>query len=219
MGSILGKVASVEIAAHGFSVDGNPFFCDPMLSRAGKLGELRLKLSDFSVRDLRVRELSAVIPNCRFALGMMKEGKVRLSLSGEGPGAVTLSAPDFRAYMLSRFKAIESLDVRLDRYKLFAKGRAAFGPIRRDFEIICDLEISEKRKLVIANPVVFVDGRMARDGSGNSVANAFNPVMDIDKDLGMAGAFDMQRLVARNGVVVITGVARVPNRPTSPNRL
>jgi hypothetical protein len=210
LGSALGRVSSVEIAASGFAVDGNPFFCDPALSKAGKLGMLRLRLRDFVVHDLPVDLLEADIPGCRFALGMLTKGKVRLSRSGEGPGSVTIAAEHLRQYMLSRFKVFESLQVRLEKYKLFATGRAAFGPIRREFEIICDLEISGKRALVIENPIVFVEGLRVRDGSEDSLVRAFNPVLDIDKDLGMAGAFDMQKIVVRGGKAVITGTARIP---------
>lgn len=213
LGSALGRVASVEISARGFAVDGNPFFSDPSFSKAGRLGILRLRLRDFSVRDLPVDELSADIPGCRFALGMLTSGKVRLSRSGEGDGSVKIASSGLRQYMLARFKVFESLEIRLEKYKLFARGRAVFGPIRRDFEIICDLEISGKRALVIANPIVFIAGRRVRDGSEQSLVTAFNPVLDIDKDLGMAGAFDMYKIVMRDGEAVITGLARIPVRP------
>ncbi len=213
IGSAMGRVASVEISAREFRVDGNPFFCDPALSRAGRLGMLRLRLREFVVRDLPVESLEADIPGCRFALGMLTAGEVRLSRSGEGPGTVTIAAGDLRKYMLARFKVFESLEIRLEKYKLFAKGRAAFGPVRREFEVICDVEIAGKRALVIANPIVFVEGSRARDGSAQSLVNAFNPVLDIDKDLGMAGAFDMSEIVIRDGKAVISGIARIPVRP------
>jgi len=213
LGSVLGRVSSVEIAASGFAVDGNPFFCDPSLSSAGKLGILRLRLRDFVVRDLPVDALEADIPGCSFALGMLTSGKVRLSRSGEGPGSVIIAAGDLRQYMLARFKVFESLEIRLEKYKLFAKGRAAFGPIRREFEIICDLEIAGKRALVIARPIIFIEGVRVRDGSEDSLVKAFNPVLDIDKDLGMAGAFDMEKIVIRECKALITGTARIPVRP------
>lgn len=213
LGSALGRVASVEIFARGFRVDGNPFFCDPALSQAGKLRMLELRLEDFVIRDLPVESLTADIPCCRFALGMLTAGKVRLSRSGDGAGTVILAADGLRKYMLERFNVFESLDVRLDKYKMFAKGVAAFGPVRREFEVICDLNISNKRMLTIANPIVFVDKRRVRDGSEMSLVKAFNPVLDIDKDLGLAGAFDMQKILIRDGKAFISGTARVPVRP------
>jgi len=213
LGSAMGRVASVDISAGGFRVNGNPFFCDPALSKAGKLGMLRLRLRDFVVRDLPVESLEADIPGCRFALGMLTAGKVRLSRSGEGSGTVTITADSLRQYMMARFKMFDALEIRLEKYKLFAKGDAALGPIRRNFEVICDLDISGKRALVIANPVIFVEGRRVRDGSEQSIINAFNPVLDIDEDLGMAGAFDMQEIVIRDGKAVISGIARIPVRP------
>ncbi|MDQ2986017.1 MAG: DUF2993 domain-containing protein [Armatimonadota bacterium] len=216
VGSMMGRVDEVVIEAHGFSVDGMPLFCEPGLSTAGRLGLLKLSLSDFVIRDLPVKRLETAIPRNRFALGLLQKGVVRLSRSGEGVGTVTLDEAGLAKYMLARFDMLEAVDVRLEKYKVFVAGRASFGFVRRSFEVIADLEIAGKRQLVIAKPIVFIEGRRIRDGSEVALANAFNPVLDIDRDLGLAGAFDMQALVIRDGTVTISGAARIPNRPTQP---
>ena len=213
LGSAMGRVEAVVISASGFSVDGMPLFCDPELSQRGRMKRLQIRLSDFVIRDLPVRELTCDIPDNRFALGLLLDGKVRLSRSGEGIGSVTIAEAGLSQYVKKRFALIETIEIKLDKYKLFAKGSAAMGPLKREFEIICDLVIAEKRRLEIANPIVFIGGRRVRDGSDATLLRALNPVLDLDRDLGLNGAFDMEKIRIKDGVAVITGRSRIPNRP------
>jgi hypothetical protein len=174
---------------------------------------LQIRLSDFVIRDLPVRELTCNIPNNRFALGLLREGKVRLTRSGEGTGSVTIDEDGLEQYILARFTAAQAIVIRLEKYKLIAKGTAMIAMLKRDFEIICDLEIAEKRRLVIANPITFIEGRRIRDGSDSALLRAFNPVLDLDRDLGLHGAFDMETIRISDGLAEIKGRARIPNRP------
>ena len=216
LGTMLGQVESVTIEASGFEVDGMPLFTDPELSQRGKMRRLEIVLKDFVIRDLPVIELRCDIPDNRFALGLLREGKVRLTKSGEGVGSVVIDEQGLKRYILARFKVAESIDIKLDKYKLFVKGTAALAMIRRNFEIICDLAIEDKRRLIIANPITFIEGKRIRDGSDSALLRAFNPVLDLDRDLGLHGAFDMETILIKGGIATINGKARIPVRPTNP---
>jgi hypothetical protein len=213
LGSAMGRVNSVEITASQFTVDGMPLFAYPRLSQRGTMKRLRIALRDFVIRQLPVQELTCDIPDNRFALGLLVDGKVRLTKSGEGRGSVTIDEDGLTRYIMAKFGMVESVAIRFDRYKLFAKGTASLALIRRNFEIICDLAIAEKRRLVIANPIVFIEGKRVRDGSDAALLRALNPVLDLDRDLGLHGAFDMEKVRLSNGLAVITGAARIPNQP------
>lgn len=216
LGTVLGRVRSVSIEASNFSVDGMPFFVEPGLSKSGRMGSLRFALRDFVIRDLPVRELAAEIPENRFPLGLLRSGVVRLSDSGEGKGSVTITESGLAQYMRRRFAQILlEVDVEFSKHKVFARGQAALGPIRKRFEIIADLEIATPRQLRISRQVVFMDGVRIRDGSDARLIDSLNPVLDIDRDLGLAGGFDMQRLKISEGSAIIFGAARIPMRPAS----
>ena len=216
LGTALGQVESVTIEASGFEVEGMPLFTDPELSQRGKMRRLEIVLKDFVIRDLPVIELRCDIPDNRFALGLLREGKVRLTKSGEGVGSVVIDEQGLERYILARFRAAESIDIKLDKYKLFAKGTASLAMIRRNFEIICDLAIEDKRRLVIADPITFIEGKRIRDGSDSALLRAFNPVLDLDRDLGLHGAFDMETILIKGGIATIKGKARIPVRPANP---
>jgi hypothetical protein len=214
VGTALGRVERVTIAAHDFRVNGMPFFVEPSVSASGKLRNLSIHLNDFILRDLPIKSLSADIPDNRFSLGLLRQGKVRLAKSGAGTGSVTISEAGLKSYLLARFNVLESVDVKLDKYKVIASGRASFGPLlRREFLIYADLIIIDKRRLAISNTIVFLDNHRIRNGSEQPLIDALNPVLDIDRDLGLAGAFDMKELVIKGGEVTIFGAARIPNRP------
>ena len=214
VGTALGRVEKVTIEANGFVVEGMPFFVEPSVSSSGKLRNLSIRLTDFTLRNLPVKSLNAEIPNSRFSLGLLRQGRVRLARSGEGRGNVTIDAEGLAKYLLGRFNVLERVEVRLDKYKVIVNGRASFGPImRRDFLVYADLEILDKRKLFIVKPIVFLDDKRIRDGSEKPLLDALNPILDIDHDLGLAGAFDIERLIIKNGEIDIYGAARIPKRP------
>ncbi|MCH7945812.1 MAG: hypothetical protein IIC73_07345, partial [Armatimonadetes bacterium] len=92
---VWGSLIRATITASDFSVAELPLFTEPERSQAGRLGELRLRLSDFNMRGLRIEELRADIPGCRYDFGLARsERTFRLSRSGVGTGSVKILEQD-----------------------------------------------------------------------------------------------------------------------------
>ena len=52
-----------------------------------------------------------------------------------------------------------------------------------------------------------------RFGSGTPIFDLLNPVVDLDRDLGLHGAIDVQGLRLEHNVLRVWGAARIPKRP------
>jgi hypothetical protein len=210
-----GKFTSATLSARQFSVDGLPLFTEPWRSKSGSLGCLRIRLRDFTLRGLRVSELSADIRGCKFDLGLAKsEKKVRLSWSGKGPGFVRVTPAALEAYILNKYREIKRVKVWFRSRRLFVEGFGDFGFFSADFFVIADLVPREGTKLFLEKAIVFLDGVRVRDGSEQALLDALNPVIDEDEDLRLYGALQMERVSIGGEYLEISGTATIPSLPS-----
>lgn len=92
----LGDLDEVTVTARDFSCSQLPLYVDPKRSRAGRIHRLKLDLRDFELAGLRVRELTADIPDCRFDYAAAV-GKHRFILTGSGGGKRMCRLPRTRS--------------------------------------------------------------------------------------------------------------------------
>lgn len=209
-----GALASVRLQASKFSVSGIPLFCDASRGKTAKIGALNLELSDFVLRGLRIEKLTASIPGCEYDLDVAKRDKiVRLAKSGAGPGAATVRESDLAAFLLHKYRDFETVQVRLKSDHAFVKGRGKFGLFQSDFYVIAKLAPRDPRKIDLSEATVFLDGSLVDPAASRALLDSVNPVVDLDEDLGLHGAFDVAKIEVVEGEMRLVGQARIPNRP------
>lgn len=215
--SLSGHLKSATISAKDFATQGLPLFTEPERSKRGRIDTLRIDLDNFSLRKLRVKHLSATIPNCRYDFGLAtRHSTFRLSQSGEGKGTVEIRQEDLTAFILSKFKEIKSVSVEAAKDKVWVRGHGDFLMISTDFEVLARLESPDGRTLVLTDCRIWFDGERASEGASAALLKTLNPVVDLDADLGLAGAVDIQKIETRNGLITVVGKTRIPVRPTLP---
>lgn len=203
----------VDIRASRFSTDGIPLFTEPEFSTKGRIRELNLALEDFSLGGLRVDRLQATIPECRFDWDLALSKKmIRLSRSGIGTGRVRVLAKDLEAWILRKFREIKRVEVRLDRDRVWVKGFGEFVIVQTEFEVMARLVPQEGSKLVLADAHVYFDGLLADEDVRTLVLQTLNPVVDLDADLGLAGAIQVEGIAMQGGVLEAWGATRIPER-------
>jgi hypothetical protein len=212
-GALSGGLSSATIRASGFSAPGLPFFVEPERSRKGRIGVLRIELDDFRLAGLRVDRLEASIPGCRYdfvyAIG---RGGMRLTHSGEGEGYVRVRERDLEAWILRKYREIESVWVRVDKDRLWVEGYGRFLLARTGFQMIADLEAVDGTRLHLTRAKVYFDWVRAAPEAARALVDALNPVLDLSTDLGLHDAFRVERIRLRDGFVEAWGRARVPVR-------
>lgn len=210
----LGHLQFAEIRAERFSTEGLPLFTEPERSKKGIVERLRIVLDDFRLKGLRVEHLEADIPDCRYDFALaLKKGQIRLSRSGVGTGSVRIRQEDLEAFILHKFREIKRVRVRIERGKAFVDGYGEFLLVQTEFSVIADLVPDGGSKLVLANAKVYFDGVRTDEFSREAVLDLLNPVVDLDRDLGLYGAVSVEGLRLEGGVLEAWGKTRIPERP------
>jgi len=213
-GGASGRLHDVSILASDFSVSGLPLFTEPDRAQTGYIRTLRLSLLNFNLRALGVEELSATIVDCRYDFGLArKEGKIRLSKSGVGPGYVRMNATALERFILHKYREIKTVSVKLENDKVYVEGKGDFLLFSTEFYVSARLVPKNGVELWLEDAWMLLDGRLPLDGSGRILLDSLNPILDIDADLRLFGAFHISELKSRNGLLELWGEARIPNDP------
>jgi hypothetical protein len=212
--SVAGYLPSATIVARRFAADGLPLFAEPDRSRRGKLDRLSLQMEDFDLRGLRVAKLSALIPDCRFDFDLaVKRRQIRLSQTGEGTGEVQIAAESLEKFVLQKYPLLKTCRMTLenDRVKVTGEGRVGNSPLR--FVIEGSVESADGRSLRITRASASINEVASSPGAAASLANSINPILHLDRDLGMYGSVDIARISLRAGMLIAGVRTRIPAEP------
>lgn len=211
---IAGRTEEVTIRASKFSTDSLPLFTEPERSRRGSIGTLRIELDSFTLGKLHVRRLEAAIPKCRFDLGLaLRKKQIRLSESGVGFGQVWIDDADLEKFILAKFPEIKSVSVRSDRGFVWVEGQGDFLIISTQFRVLAKLLPEGGSKIALANARIAFDGLPADSAAAQAVLDTLNPVVDLDKDLRLHGAIELEGVYPENGYLRAWGKTKIPVSP------
>ncbi len=214
IGGPLGDIKRATIKASNFSLDSLPLFTEPDRSQKGILRELNLSLTNFTLRGLRIEELQATIPDCRYdyALALSKR-QIRLSKSGEGVGKVRILEKDLEAFILRKYKEIKKVKVMIAKGRAFVEGYGEFIIIQTNFFVIAKIASPDGKRLMLTEPKIFFDDRSADDFAKDALLKTLNPVVDLNKDLNLYDAITVEKISLENGVLEASGKTRIPVKP------
>jgi len=209
-----GEVHRATLTATRFDADGLPLFTEPQRSKSGQLRTFEIDLSDFTLRGLHVDHLRATLDNCRFDLPLAARNHMfRLSRSGSGPGEVVVSDRDLGAFILQKFYEVKTVFVKIENGRILVQGHGEFLLLSTDFEIDARLQVEEGTKLVLRDARIKFDGQPAGDELNKVLLDTLNPVVDLDQDLGLHGAMNVDRLILKDGLIRALGSVTIPNLP------
>ncbi|MCB0825727.1 MAG: hypothetical protein KDC26_06020 [Armatimonadetes bacterium] len=209
-----GELDSARITASKFSLQQTPIFQEPSFSQSGKIGSLEFRLSDFTLRGLRINQLEVDIPGCRYDFGVAKRTKqIRISRSGVGTGKVEVLAEDLANYIVHKFAEVKECTVQIRNGFLWVEGYGEFLIVKTKFAVIARLESQDGHKLMLTQPKVYFDWTRAEPTSAKLLVDALNPIIDLDEDLRLFGALYVNQLELEDGKMIATGDAKIPVNP------
>jgi hypothetical protein len=211
-----GHLKRVTILATNFATSGLPLFTDPKLPKSGKVDELRIVLHNFDLKGLHIEELSSTIPDCRYDFGLaLRKNRIRLSESGVGSGTVLISESDLEHFIVAKYKQIKTVNVKIADGKVHVWGFGEFIIIRTNFDVVAHLASPNGNTLVLSDADITFDGRPADEQSRKTLLDVLNPVVDLNRDLGLYGAISVTKIELANGMLRAEGATRIPVRPGS----
>ncbi|MBS1718409.1 MAG: LmeA family phospholipid-binding protein [Armatimonadetes bacterium] len=203
-----------EILARHFSTEGLPLFTQPWRPQSGRLGELVISLNDFSLAGLRVESLAARIPDCRFDAGLaLHEHKLRLSQSGVGQGSVTLRQEDLERFILKKFREIKSVKVTLREGWVWVEGDGEFVLVKSHFLVLARLRPAAGTQIVLADAKIWLNDYYTVGFARDQLLKALTPVLDLDRDLHLQGAIQLESIECHEGFLTASGKATIPIAP------
>lgn len=213
-GIVEGAFVAVRIEASGFTTDGLPLFTEPEKSKAGKIGRLELSLKDFTLRGLKVDKLEVNIPKCRYDRTLALTRKTfRLTESGEGLGSVEVSANALATFAMRKYKEIRNVTIKLRDDRCTVEGTVQILFVSAPFRAEGKLVSPDGSKLEIADATIAFNGQPASDTAREGILKALNPIVDLDKDLGLFGAMRVERIGLQNDVLRAEGPTHIPDLP------
>ncbi|MDH4388401.1 MAG: hypothetical protein QE269_06705 [Fimbriimonas sp.] len=209
----IGEIGVATISASKFRTEGLPFFTEPKRSQKGTVKELRLKLTDFYLRDLHCDSFTASIPNCRFDFALARsKRKIRLSRSGIGPGEVRILIKDLAPFILKKYPEIQEVTVEPEGEKVRVKGRGQFLILNASFDILARVG-TDGATLRLEDCRIMMNGEKPDQASEQALINALNPVIDFAKDLDLLDAVRAERVQVINNAVIVSGQVKIPEMP------
>jgi len=213
-GHLSGDLNRVTITARNFATDGLPLFTEPDRSKQGKARRVDIALEDFTLAGLHVDSLDASIPNCRFDFPLAKrKGKIRLSESGTGTGAVTINAPDLEGFILAKFHEIKRVSVHLDNGRAIVEGYGEFIVVKANFSVDAQLVAVDGTKLSLADCKISLDNHPATPEAADALLRTLNPVVDLDKDLHLYDTIKVDKIELANEKLIASGATKIPVLP------
>jgi hypothetical protein len=214
LNNLFGDMSSVSIVASNYSTPGLPLFTEPERSHRGRIGMLHLDLTDFTLGALRIQSLQANIPDCRFDLPLaMRHRTIRLSQSGTGTGSVQILQADLEAFILRKYVEIKQASVKIANGRVHVDGYGEFIIVKTNFSVDAKLHIVDGSRLELTDADIRFDGQPADEAARTVLLKTLNPVVDLDRDLALHGAIQMQDLKLENGLLTATGATRIPELP------
>jgi hypothetical protein len=209
----LGEVGTATIKASGFRTEGLPFFTEPQRSQKGNIKLLRLELTDFFLRDLRVESLRAEIPACRFDFALARtKRQIRLSKSGTGRSEVRIKVKDLQPYILKKYAEIKSVSVGVSGDWIQVSGNGQFLIFNAAFDVRAKLATDGER-LYLKDCIIRFDGKEPDEESRTALINALNPIVDFAKDLDLYDAVFAEQVKLSGDEIIVTGRTKIPVKP------
>ncbi len=209
-----GHVKSASIHAEMFSLDELPLWTEPERSKAGRLDLLSLKLKNLTLKGLHIAELSAEIPSSRFDLNeVLNHGRIRLSQSGTGTGRVRIHEDALAAWIIRKYPEIKRCKVQVKQDVVWVEGYGEFLIVKSDFAVIAKLHSPDGNQLELHQAKIYFNWQRADPFAAKTLLDLLNPVVDLNADLGLAGAVKVEGIRCRDGILEAWGAAQIPVRP------
>src|SRR6185295_5508534 len=115
------------------------------------------------------------------------DDRIVLRSAGEGTAVAVVNEPGLRSFILKKYPQYKDLVVRLTPGSAYLAARASVLGLPARVEATAGIGVREGRYLDAIDPVMKLNGKEAAPSLTLSILKTLNPVLDIDRDLGLGG--------------------------------
>ena len=212
-GSLLGQASSVRVTGSGVVVDALPFEIKPGGGMHATVGKFYLDLSDVKLKSIPVQRFTAEIPSVSVdsdAL-IMRERMVMRS-AGVGTTESTFRISDLQTYFAAKMGGMKDASVECVDGGLKIRTSMSFLGFPTAIEAFGKLNAVDGRYLVFNASRLTFNGADANPLFAKSMLDSINPVLDIQRDLGLGAYLALTDVETKEGAVIVKSKLTIPAR-------
>ncbi|MFN3690458.1 MAG: hypothetical protein ACK4UU_05985 [Fimbriimonadales bacterium] len=211
-GLVQGRLRTLTVRARNFTLDGLPFTLTPERPQSGRIRQFVLLMENASLRGLRAERATAVIPEVRYDKGLALSRRVfRLSATGVGTCEIAVNEADLAAYLRRKYApSLREVAVRIAPEQTTVQGVVALLGSEVRFRAVGKLVPRDGRYLDLAEVSIEIEGADLPPESTNLLRQFLNPIIDIDRDLGLYDGLSVERVQSERGRMRARGAVWIP---------
>lgn len=210
-GLAVGQADTVFVSGHGFRGEGFPFTVQRGDGFRAYVRRLNIDFTDFTLRGIPVRRFTVDVPGTSIDAGRaFFDQRVVMRTAGEGMAEATVGPEALAAIFARKYPQYKNVRIALRTGFVDVSAEvSALGALLK-LESSSRVGLEGGRYVVLIESTIKLNGKEALPQFVQTLHKSVNPVVDIDKDLGLGGTFYAKELEVGDGFLKVRGAARVP---------
>jgi len=209
-----GRLKTLTVLACDFTLNGLPFTLEPERPPSGRIKQFVMEMTNANLRGLRAERAIAIIPEVYYDKSLALRKRIfRLSATGIGACEIVVSETDLAAYIVRKYAPyIREVAVQITPNQTTVQGVASLfvGEVR--FKAIGTLAPRDGRYLDLAEVQIEIEGANLPPESANLLRQFLNPIIDIERDLGLYDGLAIDTVISEPGKMRARGMVWIPNK-------
>lgn len=215
-GLLHGRLRRLTVQARDFTLDGLPFTLEPERPQSGHIKQFVLQMENARLRGLRAEYAYAIIPDLYYDKGLAIAKRIfRLSATGIGACEIVVNERDLAAYIQTKYaRSIREVAVQISPEQTVVQGTALLLGSEVRFYATGKLAPRDGRYLDLAEVSLQIEGTSLPPQTTELLRQFLNPIIDIDRDLGLYDGLAVDVVQSEMGKMRALGRAWIPKRRT-----
>lgn len=213
-----GQLKTLTVYAKNFTLEGLPFTLEPERPQSGLIKQFILLMENVNLRGLRAETAAAAIPNIAYDKSLALSKRIfRLSATGVGACEIVVNETDLAAYIFRKYAPyIRRVEVDITPEQTVVSGVMALLGSEVRFRAVGKLAPREGRYLDLAEVQIEIEEVNLSPQSANLLRQFLNPIIDIERDLGLYDGLHVDEVVSELGKMKAVGKVWIPTaRPSA----
>ncbi len=213
LGLITGNSSVTTVRGRGFATDELPFRLDRGGWAKVHVSRLRFEFEDFELKNLPVRKLTAEFPGVSLdATKIAFDERIVIRKAGDGKAEAVVGADALQQFIARKYSVLKDVQVRLaGGWAEVAAMAPLLGGSTR-VEGRCHLTPVDGKFIHVSDAAFRLNGKDATPAMTKMLLGMLNPIVDADKDMGLAKFVYLTDVTVGEGTVTLRGSVRVPEK-------
>ncbi len=210
-GLLVGQGDVVSVTGQGFATEGFPFKVKRGDGLRAHVRHLKFDFQDFLLRGSQVKRFTAEIPSVNLDIfRAFFDDRIIVRTAGEGTAEAVVDEKGLADFVTRKYPQLSDVAVKLIDGKILVGGSMSLLGAKTRVDAVSDLVVREGRYVDAVNMSIALNNKEAAPFMRDTIVNSLNPVLDLEKDLGLGAYFHATAIEIGKGTLTMRGRAMVP---------